>query len=117
MRRLQFSLGMLFVLVTLSAVGVDFYRRRELVVTAYRRNLIRGAVGEMRAAESLDSWDSRNGTPGHPTPSQRAKAAQWLAEAEYHQRLAKAYRRAAWFPWYSVDEESHTCEFDDADKP
>jgi hypothetical protein len=85
-RWFQFRLSTLLVLVTLAAVGADYWRRRSLL-------LERATEHARLAAESNYRWY----TSSMPEPIQH------FGRLEFHHRtLQHKYEWAAWIPWLPV---------------
>jgi hypothetical protein len=98
-RWFQFRLATLMVLVTLSAVGVDYFPRRSRLLE----------YAELHAAEAKSQWSMARSKmtdwmfgPLQPIPTAEEWAA-WQEDSRqlaiHHDQVAGRYRRGAWFPW------------------
>jgi hypothetical protein len=97
--RFQFRLATLLLLVTLSAIGIDYCRRRARLLQ----------FAELHAAEAatrLSMSRSRKGDWWFSVMSRIPTDEEWAQGQErdrqlaiHHQELAAKYRRGAWLPW------------------
>jgi hypothetical protein len=100
MRRwFRFRLATLMLLVTLSAIGVDFLRRRSRLLEYARLHEAeadrRWRLSKLRKSDWWTSVNSRI-----PTDAEYAEYRERdRQQAVHHEEVTARYRRGAWFPW------------------
>ncbi len=96
-RWFQFRLATLLVLVTLSAIGVDYYRRQSQLLYFAKLHAEEAARRESTAQTKMSDWMFSS-----PVPTDEEFAAERMRDRQlaiHHGQLAKRYRYGAWFPW------------------
>jgi hypothetical protein len=123
-RRFQFSLTTLLMLVTFSAVGTDYFRRRQAMLKAahdhrlselactmvareLRREIVDGVYLSSYAHFCWSKLKVQAPVDRRPLPpeSQLHKYLRLSSKADFHRQVAVKYECAAWFPWTTVNED------------
>src|SRR5262245_6679120 len=98
-RWFQFRLATLMALVTLSAVGIDYFRRRSRLLEYADLHAVEAKLQWSMARSKRTDWMFSVLSP-IPTAEQWAE---WQEEcrqlAVHHDEVASVYRHGAWFPW------------------
>src|SRR5262245_11202293 len=99
-RWFQLRLATLMALVTLSAIGVDFCRRRSQLLQFADLQAAEAERREVSARMKMTDWWFSAGSR-IPTADEWAEYQERDRQlAIHHQALAARYRRSAWFPWF-----------------
>jgi hypothetical protein len=114
-RWFQFRLATLLVFVTLSAIGVDYCRRRVELLQFAKLHATEAALRQSAAQMKKTDW---YWSIVSPIPTDEEFAAWRMRDRQlaiHHEQLAMRYRQGAWFPWLVVPSEEPPRQFTLAD--